>query len=454
MNKQMITALLAMFIMGATNLLGAVSLHAQEKKLSPDEAVEMAIKNNLNLESARIGTDVSKRKYTHFWNQFLPSVNGTATLARDNYPTIPSIPPWFLTTGVSATLDFSFALVEGIKSYRLDYEAGLISYEKAKLQIEQGVRKMYNSILLMEANTELMNESFNNARRQAATAEANYRAGLVPRLTWIQAQVAVENMRPSISELENSLKNLKGNFAMLLGLPSNTPISLQQITFEAVNINTDVTELLTRAASEKPDVQELRAKILTLKSQKKAMSLQAYTPFLRLGWNLNPTFNPILDPFNDSLFTGDNWNKEGNFSITLGVNLNSIFSFTKEGQQRKDMDANIQIQNIRLAQMIQEIELEVITKLNSLEKILSTLEAQTVAVELAELAYTLTEEAYRAGLQDFQAVQSSALALEQARLQLLMENFNYMNDLLDLEYSIGVPFGTLNSIQSSSTGGR
>jgi outer membrane protein TolC len=51
-------------------------------------------------------------------------------------------------------------------------------------------------------------------------------------------------------------------------------------------------------------------------------------------------------------------------------------------------------------------------------------------------------------LQDFQAVQSASLALDQAKLQLLQVNFNYLNDLIDLEYSIGVPFGTLTSIGS------
>jgi outer membrane protein TolC len=130
------------------------------------------------------------------------------------------------------------------------------------------------------------------------------------------------------------------------------------------------------------------------------------------------------------------------------MNFNTLFSFTKEGQQRKDMEANLQIQNIRLAQVIRETELEIFTKLASLEKILSTAEAQKTAVDLAEQSYRLTEEAYRAGLQDFQSVQSASLALDQAKLQLLREHYNYLNDLIDLEYSIGVPFGTLSSIGS------
>ena len=440
-------------------LLCAFSAHAQaQMRLTPETAVQMAIDNNLNLESARIGLDIKNRKASYAWNQFLPGLVATGSLSRDNWATVSqgivisalpnlvpysiTLPQWHVNGAFSASLDFSFALFEGIRSLRLDYDAGKIGLEKAKLQIEQGVRKMYNGILLMEANVNLLNESFNNAKRQAALAEANFRAGLAPRLTWLQAQVAVENMKPSVNDLSNNLKNLKGNFALLLGMSFDTPFELEPLSLGGTAV--PAAELISRAAAEKPDIQELKANILTLQSQKKALSLQQFTPFLRLGWTLTSLFNPTLDPFKDSLFNTDNWNKGGNFAVTLGMNFNGLFPFTKEGQQRKDMEAGLQIQNIRLAQIVKETELEIFSKLNSLEKIRTTAEAQAAAVNLAEQSYRLTEEAYRAGLQDFQSVQSASLALEQARLQLLVQQFNFLNDLIDLEYSIGVPFGTLS----------
>jgi len=267
----------------------------------------------------------------------------------------------------------------------------------------------------------------------------------------LQAQVAAENMKPTMNDFENNLQNLKGNFALLLGLPYNTPLEFEPISFGDFFIPEDVAGLISRAASGKPDIQVLQANIMTLESQRKAMDLQAYTPFLRFGWTVSPTF--MGDPFQDNWFSGDNWTDRGNFSVTLGINFNGLFSFTTQGQQRRDMDANIHMQNVRLAQTIRETELEIFTKLASLEKTQSSAEAQAAAVELAALAYRLTEEAYRAGLQDFQAVQSAALALDQARLQLLSQQYNYLNDLIDLEYAIGVPFGTLSSPTESSNFG-
>ena len=424
------------------------------KLITPDTAVEMAIRNNLNLESARLGLDIRRRRADMAWNNFLPGATVTGTLFRENAATVVqmpfpvTIPQWGMTGAFTATLDFSFALIEGMRAARLDYQAGRVSFERAKLQMEQGVRKMYNNILLLKANVDLLHESFANAERQAAIAEANFRAGMVPRLTWLQAQVAVENMKPTVNNLQNNLNVLKGNFALLLGLPFYTQFEFEPLDFFQSEIPMDLNELISRAVSQKPDIIELQANISAMQSQLRAINLQLFTPFLRLGWTLSYMFNPILDPFQDSLFTADNWNRGGNLSITLGMNFNSLFSFTREGQQRQDLKTSLQIQNLRLAQTIREAELEVFTTLASLENILATIDAQRAAVDLAEESFRLTEEAYRAGLQELQAVQGAALALDQARLQLLTQQFNFLNDLIDLEYAIGVPFGTLSSIGS------
>jgi outer membrane protein TolC len=213
------------------------------------------------------------------------------------------------------------------------------------------------------------------------------------------------------------------------------------------DIPLDAAELISRAASGKLDILELQSKLRVLQSQRKALALKNYTPSLQFAWSLSSTFTQ--DPWKDSWFTKDNWSKGGNFSVTLGYSLNSLFPFTKEGQTLKDMDNGIKALNIGLAQAAQGTELEIFTKVNSLEKTRTTAEALRLTVEMASESYRLTEEAYRAGLQDFLEVENAALSLSQARLQLLTQQFNYLSDLIDLEYAIGVPFGTLSSGPSS-----
>jgi len=42
-------------------------------------------------------------------------------------------------------------------------------------------------------------------------------------------------------------------------------------------------------------------------------------------------------------------------------------------------------------------------------------------------------------------VQNAQLELRQARVSMLEQQFNYLNGLIDLEYAVGVPFGSLAS---------
>ena len=67
-----------------------------------------------------------------------------------------------------------------------------------------------------------------------------------------------------------------------------------------------------------------------------------------------------------------------------------------------------------------------------------------MTVNLAARTLQLSETAYRNGLKTYLEVQNDELALRQARLGVLQQNYNYLMSLLDLEYAIGVPFGTLS----------
>jgi len=440
---------------------------SSSRRLSPDEAVEMAIKNNLSLESSRTGTATKKRASDLSWNQFIPTITASGSLLVDNeknkiegmkpvdispyvpggiippntlygvYPYSMEAPQWHLMGTIQVSLTITAALFENMKRLRLDYEGGLIGYEKVKTQLERDVRKMYHNMLLIQENIALLRSTAEIYDRQVQIAQANYNAGLAPELTLLQARVARENLRPSIDQAENGLKLSMAQFAMYLGLDYNTPFELIPVSESTDFIPLDVSEMISKAASGKPDIQELRHTILMLKSARKAQ-LYALTPYFNLNWSLNPVYTK--NPMDDS------WVKveSGRLVLTLGIQLNSLIPFSTNFQGIKSIDDQIMTMNIGLAQMIQGTEIEIYNTVLALERTRISTEAQAQTISLAEQSYRLMEEAYRAGLQDYFQVQSAEQSLRQARVQMLEQQFNYLNGLIDLEYSIGVPFGTLS----------
>ena len=464
-------------------MLLCANLPAQEAapmRLSPDEAVELALKNNLSLESSRTSLETRKRASQYSWNQFIPNVTVAGILSRDNeastssgvtavaptglinnlpmppgttlppgadvYLSVPysvDLPQWHIVSSIQTSLNISAAMFENMRRLRLDYEGGLLTYGKAKAQLERDVRKMYHSMLLLQENIALLRLSAENVDRQVQMAQANYNAGLAPELTLLQARVARENLRPTIDQAENGLKLSMAQFAMYLGLDYDTPFELVPVTENAGFIPLDVTELISRAANGKPDILELRHTILMMKSARQAQVL-SLTPSLSLSWNLNSAF--IRDPWKDPWFdNGDDWMKSGSFSVTMGLRLHSLIPFSTDFQGIKNLDDQIRTANIGLAQMINGTEIEIYNTVLALERTRISAQAQAQTVDLAERSYRLTEEAYRAGLQDYFQVQNSEQSLRQARVQMLEQQFNYLNGLIDLEYSIGVPFGTLST---------
>jgi outer membrane protein TolC len=452
------------------------------RRIGVDEAVDLALKNNLSLKSRQVEVNTKKRNSDTSWKSFIPGIQTGVSLIGDNEITrgsqlvavpydnqmpqeykpmfetdIPGVgtlynyvmpysyeaPRWHIAGQIQVSLNISAAMFEAMKTLRLNYQGGLIGYDKARIQLERDVRKSYYQMLLVQEQVKLLSESFVAAERQVAVAEANYRAGLAPELTLLQAQVSRENIKPQIDQAENGLKMLHAQFAMNLGLPYDTQFELVSVQEETNYIPLDVAELVRRASTGKPDIKELRHSILTLKSSRKAQLL-ALTPGLSLNWNGTSAF--IKDPWKDSWFdSSDDWQKGGSFTIALGWKLDSLIPWSTSFQAIKDIDDSITTADLGLDQVIQGTEIEVYNTVLQLEKTRITAETQQKAIDLAEKSFQLTEEAYRAGLQDLLQVQNAELSLRQARVQMLEQEFNYRNGLIDLEYSIGVPFGTLSS---------
>jgi outer membrane protein TolC len=123
--------------------------------------------------------------------------------------------------------------------------------------------------------------------------------------------------------------------------------------------------------------------------------------------------------------------------------LNGLLPFTTQYENLHSLNDNIRKMDIGLAQAERGAEIEIYTTLSSLEQARVSTEAGRYSVQLAERSYRLTSEAYQAGLQTLIEVQTAELQLRQARLNLVQQQVNFLSGIIDLEYTTGVPFGTI-----------
>jgi outer membrane protein TolC len=447
-------------------VLNLNTLFAQETdgkmRLSPDEAVDLAIRNNLTLEIQRAGTDTKKRASDYVWNKFLPAVslsagpslNSQNSKATGDFQTPGQTEQTQATSSagfqgqVQAQLAINFALFEGIKSLKLDYQTGLLSLEQAKSQLERDVRKSYYSIMLLEEQWKLLNESLNNAEQQRQSMESQYKAGRQPELSYLQARVNVETMKPSVDEAANGLRLAKSSFAMTLGLPLDTDFELALPVDGTRYIPLDTKDLVRQARDNNPDILVRKHQLRTLLSQRKAQVYQKMTPNLSLGWtgglSSNGSKTGVETNLSDSItMNQDVLSTSSAFTLMLSWTATSLLPFSVDAQAIKDLDNNIKTLSIQIALAEQSTELELNNKVYSLEQIRANIDARRAAVELAERSYNETMRAYNSGLQSLLQVQDAEEKLRTARMNLYQQESGYLQGLIELEYSIGLPFGTL-----------
>ena len=430
---------------------GPASTASNNLVLDIDQAVQLALANNVGLASSRIDAAAKQRKVDTAWNVFIPTVDVSGTMSRFNEPkTISFLPPvetlqWSASGSLSAQLMLNVALFEGMRNLKLDYEAGLITYAQARIKLERDVRKAYYSILLLQENVALMEENIAAAERRSAQAEANYRAGLVPELTFLQARVAAANLKPTLEELRNAVSSSLAGFAMNLGLPRGTSISLAEVS-DPLFVDLDADELSGSVASNRLEVRGLLKSLELIESARKLTTLQLYSPTLVLGLNFDPSLK--RDALQNSWFGDDSWQQSsGMFRATLSYRLNGLLPVSKEAQGLVELEENREKLRIALAQTIRGMETEVDSIVLRLDKAQRSIAALQLNVELAERAYSLAEEAYRSGAKDLLDVQNSELELRKARNEVLKEKFNYLTGLLDLEYALGLSFGSFERNQ-------
>ena len=420
-------------------------------KLSLDDAVLLAMQNNVQLSSMAIDLRMKKAEKDYAWNVFLPSIQATGTMARTNIKeasaTIPSMSPpgfatittkldekdkWKVMGGLNISLNLNAALFEGLRATRQSYEAGLLSYEAARRDTEQNVKKAFYGLLLQEGSLAISKEKLASAQKRKTQMEANFKNGLVSELQYLQVQLALETQKPAIMEAELLLAQQKELFAFLLGLPLGTEIVLVgEIAPHIQEFNAD--ELLAEYLGRSFELAQLDKNKELMETQLRATLLQTYTPTIVLS----QTFNPALGKIDDDWFKKDNWaDTSGAFSLTIAFNLTNLLPFSGMGQNIKKTKDTIEKLELAKSQALIMSEIEIRNLVSRLEKTKIAISVMEMNESIAKKALALAEDSYKAGLLEYLDLRDAETSLQQAQLGVLSEKYNYLTTMLDLEKAI------------------
>lgn len=452
----------------------------QTVTLTEDSAVAYALENSLSIKSSAIDLEIKKRAGDNAWNVLLPTVQASGTLSRSGTSSYSSMEAaaqsallsarvgalekgsslpverqaafynqilggmgyedtesghWTTIGNLGVSWNLSLAYIGQIKAAKADYEGGKITYEKSVRETEVNVRKLFYGLLLQQENIRIQKTSLENARLRAVQTETNFKNGLVPELSMLQAQVSYENKRPEVEQADRLLRQQLDTFAFIIGLPVGTSIVLDG-SIEPEYVDVDVDTLIQKYSASSLDIKNLDATISSLKDNLSAINLSSYTPALALNYSLQPALIYGLDF--DRYTDADNWNDSNSFSITLAWNLTNLLPWSSNRQNAKNIESNLKKLELSREMAVENQKVEVRKAVDTLTQASQQIDAMGRNIKLAQRSYEMTMRSYRNGTTELLDVRDAESQLDQAKLGLANQKFNYISALLDLEKTLNI----------------
>lgn len=424
-----------------TALFFIFQIYAQEseanvRKITVEEAVSLAADNNISIQKEKISLDFTKKQKNYSWNSVSPSISlsasgrgsiGSGTNEAWSSGKQKSSDPSF-SASASLNLNLSPAVVIAVQNAKLSYEAGEITYEAMVRSVELNVRKSFYSLLNSKENIAVQESALASAKQ---TYEANlekYKQGRISELDLLNAQYNYEKKVPQLESLKQSYEISLDSFKQVLGLKLTEKIELTgdlEAAAEAV-INE---KKIMKNLDEIPDVKKAK---LSVDSAKLSLASQRYA-----AWG--PTFSAGLTATES--ITNKTLSVDYNFGVSLP--LDGYLPWSSKALNVENQKANYEKQKLTLEDVKTSTAIKIRSSYNSILQAQTQLDMYEKNVSIMQRAYEMTLSAYNAGSRDFLALQTAVDNLATAKNTLQSQRLTIISAILELENTLGVPFGSL-----------
>ncbi len=421
---------------------GCYDAKAEEVTLNLDEAIEMALENNHDTKKAKLEVKKAEAAIDEAYGYAYPTLDISSQFYRflekpkmlfdmskmggDGWSeVVMSQTNNFEAKASFQQILFSSAVFTGIGASEDYYN---VSKEQLKSQVNNtilDVKKAYFGVLMAQEAYDILQTSFENAKQNLENVQAFFAQGLAAEYDKIQAEIQVENIRPQLLDSENQLKNAKNGLKMILGLDNESDITLRgKLEYSEISLDT-YSKLKSTALQENYDLRTLNSKI-NLDQAQIELTESEYWPTLALFGNAS--YNGIADDFDLFTYT----------SSLVGVNFSmNLFQGGRTFHKRQQNEITKMQTETQINQMKEYLSMEIKTKLNEIERVKSSLEAQERNIKLAERAYGMAEVRYKEGAGSQLEVLNADIALKQAKTNRLSSVYNYITAIAELDNILG-----------------
>ena len=406
------------------------------RTITVDEAVILAADNNISLKRQRISLETLERRNKTSWNSVSPtmSLSGGLTKPLDGIVTdMEAQIKYSYNVGASARLSLTPSLYTSIKDAQLKYESGKTSYEDAVRQIELNVRKIFYSLLYTQESMNLQRRNMETARIRYENNRDKYNRGQLSELDLLQSQYSYESLRPNIESAEIAYQNSIASFKQTLGISQDEKIELSGSLSDAVPPESFS---VNQAVDELPSIKKIKASIAQQENSLLATRFSAYSPSVTASYSWGMNGNDKTEEFKKG-------QESHSLSLSVNIPLDGYIPWTNGAQNVKNQKAVLQDLQLQLENERTTASLNLQNSIKNILQKQSQMDLIDRNVELAQKTYDMTLTAYNHGSRDLLTLQNSADSLLKAKTDRESKKYELISAVLDLENTLGIPFGTL-----------
>jgi outer membrane protein len=419
---------------------------AQDQVLKFKEAVDIALKNNINLKQQLNQLNVNNIQKTSSLTQLGPSINARGNLGRNDGNSFNQQEGRVINGTVdfmSGSINANMPLFNGmnrINTYRQsksELESQIHLIKRTNQDVIQQVSNQYLQCLLDIQLLAIGQANLDTQKKILQQINEQVEAGSRAKIDAFNQEVQLKNAELQLLRAQITLRNDKLTLSQTLQL-SDEP------SFEVTEPNWDVNTIsLSDNTIENLYEQSLnsRADLLQAKSNEKAANFSFkstkgnYLPSLNLFFSYGSQYNNIKG-FENRTF--DQQFLEDNLQTTYGLSFN-IPIFGGLSTRLSAMQSKVQYENAKLntANTESTVKADVLRAHQNYQDALINFEASKAQLDAAELSYSLENERYTLGASDLVAFTQASQSFVSAKADMASARYNLLFQDILLQYATG-----------------
>jgi outer membrane protein TolC len=427
--------------------LGGMVATAQPMRLTMDEAMRLAIRNNRDLQMAHLDVEKSDYKVTEAIGNALPNISASGQYSRAIKKMVYFLPDFSdlssgrilpveigadnsLQGGFSATqILFNSAVFTGVGTAKIYQKASRELYRSAYNSTIANVKRAYSGVLFVQRVLDMTRASLKNAEDNYKSIEIRNKQGIVSDYDLIRAEVQVANVRPMVLQRERDVVAALNGLKILLGMdPSREVIVTGDLEFQPVDAG--ILETAERTATDNNAT--IRALQLQAQVNKEMISIyrSEYLPTLAAFGNYTWQAQK-----NDFRLSSSDFVQSSSIGLSLSINLFSGFqSNARVNQASVDYRKSEEQLNLVRDATISRVQ----TIRIRLEEARQRIDVQKRSVEQAEKGYKIAVTRYESGSGTQLEVNDADVALMTARVNRVQAIYDYAVAAADLEETLSL----------------